>query len=80
MDLKYQGKTALDHLCTRVKNKSFCGIGNSVKEVGTRKKGMRVCMVDIFVSVYESRAMKPVKIVLRIGEGRIENDGGNKSH
>jgi hypothetical protein len=24
--------------------------------------------------------MKPVKIVLRIGEGRIENDGGNKSH
>jgi hypothetical protein len=33
-----------------------------------------------FVSIYKKRRMKPVEIVLRRwGEGKRENDGGNKS-
>jgi hypothetical protein len=33
-----------------------------------------------FVSLYENRRMKPVEIVLRSGgEGKRENDGGDKS-
>jgi hypothetical protein len=33
-----------------------------------------------FVSIYETRRMKLVKIVLEGGRGKRENDGGGKSN
>jgi hypothetical protein len=33
-----------------------------------------------FAFMYENRTMKPVEIVLRMGQGRRENDGGCESN
>jgi hypothetical protein len=54
-DLNYQEETPLDYQYTlnlkkmkgRGKNKSYQGMGTSGREVGTRKGGMRMNMVDV---------------------------------
>jgi hypothetical protein len=48
--------------------------------VGTRKGGLRVYVVDVFVSICENRRMIPVEIVLRRGKGEKEKmmGGGGK--
>jgi hypothetical protein len=43
----------------------FSGAGSSRRWVGTKKGEMRVNMVDVLLSIYEDRRMKPVEIVLR---------------
>jgi hypothetical protein len=43
-------------------------VGTTGRGVGTRKGGMKVNIVDVFVSIYGNRRMKPVEIVLKRGE------------
>jgi hypothetical protein len=63
------------------KTEKYIFSGGGYQLEGTRKRRMRIYMVDYFISTYENRRMKPVEIVLRMGiwEKR-ENDGGSKSN
>jgi hypothetical protein len=47
-------------------------VGTSGREVGTKKGGMKVYMVDAF-HISENRRMKPVEIVLRREGEKREN-------
>jgi hypothetical protein len=60
------------------KNRSFLGAGTSLRWVGVGKGEWGEY---IFLSIYESGRIKPVKIVLRmVGWRKRENDGGGKSN
>jgi hypothetical protein len=47
-------------------------VGTSGGGLGTRKRGMRYIWWMYFVSIYESRELKPVEIVLRRGREKRE--------
>jgi hypothetical protein len=57
--LNYQGKTPLDYQYTfKLKNerqKVFSRVGTSGRCLGTRKGGMRMNTVDVFLSIYKYR-------------------------
>jgi hypothetical protein len=44
-------------------------VGTCGRQVGSRKGGMRVNMVDVLASICENRRVKPVEIVLRRRQG-----------
>jgi hypothetical protein len=53
-------------------------VGTSGRWGVIRKRGLRVNMMDVFISIYENRRTKPVEIVLRRGRGKREKNGGDK--